>query len=183
MVRTQRELGGLTPRLSLWVTGMRENLPELPGVIDLAARIGVSEVYLQRLVFGFGRGEEAYELLARSEESIYDSAYRDQAEAFIAEAERRAERAWSQIPRSWCAKPAREYCRAPHDRGAMARLQPSAPTCIYHRAGHGTPMLHRSLHRRSVREHYARQLHLAEGGGGSMERGCLSLVSRPSLLL
>src|SRR5262245_36483192 len=129
MVRTQRARGVSSPRVSLWVTGMQENLPELPGVIDLAARIGVAEVYLQRMVFGFGRGEEAYELLARSEESIYDSACRDQAEAFIAEAERRAERAWSQIPRSWCAKPAREYCRAPHDRGAMARLQPSAPTC------------------------------------------------------
>src|SRR5215469_287638 len=34
MVRTERELGTLIPRLSLWVTGMRENLPELPGVID-----------------------------------------------------------------------------------------------------------------------------------------------------
>src|SRR5712691_5666943 len=38
MVRTQRELGVTTPRVSFWVTGMRENLHELPGVIDLAAR-------------------------------------------------------------------------------------------------------------------------------------------------
>jgi MoaA/NifB/PqqE/SkfB family radical SAM enzyme len=53
MVRTQRELGSSTPRLSLWVTGIRENLSELPDVIDLAARIGVGEVYLQRMVFGF----------------------------------------------------------------------------------------------------------------------------------
>jgi len=91
MVRTQRELGSSTPRLSLWVTGMRENLPELPGVIDLAARIGVEEVYLQRMVFGFsGDGVEFEKALARADESIYDSLYRPQAEAFIGEAERRA---------------------------------------------------------------------------------------------
>jgi MoaA/NifB/PqqE/SkfB family radical SAM enzyme len=89
MVCTQRELGVSTPRLSLWVTGMRENLPELPGVIDLAARIGVGEVYLQRMVFGFGD-----QGLARADQSIYkdgDTAYREQvAEAIIGEAERRA---------------------------------------------------------------------------------------------
>ena len=84
MVRTQRELGASTPRLSLWVTGMRENLPELPGVIDLAARIGVEEVYLQRMVFGFGDTA-----LAREDQSIYEG-YRTEAEAIIADAERRA---------------------------------------------------------------------------------------------
>src|SRR5260370_41360184 len=51
MVRTRRELNAANPRLSFWVTGMRDNLHELPGVIDLAARIGVEEVYLQRMVF------------------------------------------------------------------------------------------------------------------------------------
>src|SRR6266478_7776015 len=91
MVRTQRELGSSTPRLSLWVTGIRENLSELPDVIDLAARIGVAEVYLQRMVFGFsGDGVEFEKALARADESIYDSLYRPQAEAFIGEAERRA---------------------------------------------------------------------------------------------
>src|SRR3982074_2283631 len=83
--RTQGELGSSTPRLSLWVTGMRENLPELPGVIDLAARIGVEEVYLQRMVFGFSTDS-----MARADESIYDQQYRQQAEAIIDEAERRA---------------------------------------------------------------------------------------------
>lgn len=84
MVRTQHELGASTPRLSLWVTGMRENLGELPGVIDLAARIGVGEVYLQRLVFGFDDDS-----LASGDQNIY-AGYRQQAEALIAEAERRA---------------------------------------------------------------------------------------------
>jgi MoaA/NifB/PqqE/SkfB family radical SAM enzyme len=92
MVGTLAELGSSTPRLSLWVTGMRENLPELPGVIDLAARIGVEEVYLQRMVFGFlnSGGADFEKALARADESIYDRRYREQAEALIDEASRRA---------------------------------------------------------------------------------------------
>lgn len=84
MVRTKQRLGARTPHLSFWVTGMRENLPELPGVIDLAARIGVEEVYLQRMVFGFGQ-----QGLAKEEQSIFHG-YRAEAEAIIDDAERRA---------------------------------------------------------------------------------------------
>src|SRR5215471_1917592 len=39
------------PAVSLWFTAMRENLHELPALIDLAAENGVREVYLQRLVY------------------------------------------------------------------------------------------------------------------------------------
>jgi MoaA/NifB/PqqE/SkfB family radical SAM enzyme len=85
MVRTQHELGSSTPRLSFWVTGMRENLAELPGVIDLAARVGVEEVYLQRMVFGF-----ADDVLANADQNIYTN-YREEAEAIIADADQRAQ--------------------------------------------------------------------------------------------
>jgi len=84
MVRTKHERSASSPRLSFWVTGMRENLAELPAVIELAARIGVEEVYLQRMVFGFDDNA-----LACEDQSIYDG-YRDEAEAIIAEAERRS---------------------------------------------------------------------------------------------
>ena len=84
MVQTKRALSATTPRLSFWVTGMRENLSELPGVIDLAARIGVDEVYLQRMVFGFGEDG-----LANANQSIY-TGYRDEAALIIADAEQRA---------------------------------------------------------------------------------------------
>ena len=82
MVGTKRKLGATTPRLSFWVTGLRENLAELPGVVELAARIGVEEVYLQRLTY-WGEG------LAVAEQSVYRG-YHERAEAIIAEAERRA---------------------------------------------------------------------------------------------
>ena len=84
MVRTKRELHASNPRVSFWVTGMRDNLAELPDVVDLAARIGVEEVYLQRMVFGFDA-----DALARADQSIYDT-FRAEAERIIIEAERRA---------------------------------------------------------------------------------------------
>src|SRR5438309_1059796 len=37
MVRTRAELESPTPRISIWMTGLRENLSELPELIDLAA--------------------------------------------------------------------------------------------------------------------------------------------------
>lgn len=66
------------PRLSLWLTAMRDNLGELPALVDLAAEMGVPEVYVQRLVH-FDRG------LARAEQSLYRQ-LRAQEEAALAEA-------------------------------------------------------------------------------------------------
>ena len=85
LVRTRSSRAAQRPRISIWMTGLRDNLHELPDVIDLAARIGVDEVYLQRLVF-WGDG------LANADQSFYRDGWAE-AEAIIAEAERRAERA------------------------------------------------------------------------------------------
>jgi MoaA/NifB/PqqE/SkfB family radical SAM enzyme len=70
------------PRISFWLTAMHENLPELPMLVDLAAELGVQEVYAQRLVL-FEQG------MACSEQSPYGH-LRDQEEAALAEAARRA---------------------------------------------------------------------------------------------
>jgi MoaA/NifB/PqqE/SkfB family radical SAM enzyme len=86
MVRTRSSLGTRSPRISIWMTGLRENLRELPDVIDLAGRLGVDEVYLQRMVY-WGEG------LATSEQSIFypeAPAGQPDVEQIIAEAERRA---------------------------------------------------------------------------------------------
>jgi MoaA/NifB/PqqE/SkfB family radical SAM enzyme len=84
MVRTRASLGSATPYLSIWVTGMRDNLSELPEIVDLAGTLGVEEVYLQRLVF-WGEG------MATREHSIYVGC-RDEAERILDDAERRAAR-------------------------------------------------------------------------------------------
>src|SRR5205814_9015096 len=61
---------------------LRDNLKELPEVVDLAAELGVDEVYLQRLVF-WGEG------LATRNQSVFGDTS-DDFEQLVSEAERRA---------------------------------------------------------------------------------------------
>lgn len=58
------------PKLSFWYLGTRENISELPGFVRLAAALGITEVYLQRLVYF--QDHEGYGL-ARSEKTLMDS--------------------------------------------------------------------------------------------------------------
>ena len=77
----QAALGRTEPVVSLWLTGLKETVDQLPGFVRLAARIGVREVHLQRLVFdeaGFG--------LARPDSSLFEQT-RAEEEAVIAEAQ------------------------------------------------------------------------------------------------
>jgi MoaA/NifB/PqqE/SkfB family radical SAM enzyme len=59
-----REHGLARPRLSLWLTALRENLRQLPDLVRLAAEIGVPEVYVQRLVL-------THKGLAQAEQSLH----------------------------------------------------------------------------------------------------------------
>jgi len=47
----QRQWRAETPRVSIWMTGMRENVHELPALVRLAHEVGVREVYMQRMVY------------------------------------------------------------------------------------------------------------------------------------
>lgn len=77
----QSELKCATPRVSLWLTGLRETLAELPAFVRLAHEIGVFEVYLQRLVY-FPESQG----LARPESALFEQANAAE-EALIREAE------------------------------------------------------------------------------------------------
>jgi radical SAM protein with 4Fe4S-binding SPASM domain len=66
LVDLERTLDRATPRVSIWFTAMRLNLEELPAFVRLAEKIGVPEVYVQRLVF-YGQG------LAVQEQSLHRS--------------------------------------------------------------------------------------------------------------
>jgi radical SAM protein with 4Fe4S-binding SPASM domain len=50
-MQIQNDLNATTPRASIWMTGMQENVHELPDLLRLAAHMGVPEVYLQRMVY------------------------------------------------------------------------------------------------------------------------------------
>jgi MoaA/NifB/PqqE/SkfB family radical SAM enzyme len=80
-VRAFRELqereGKDRPRVSAWLTGLKETITELPAFVKVAAEIGVREVYLQRLVFfdsdaiGLARPDQALYEQMSSEESVH----------------------------------------------------------------------------------------------------------------
>jgi MoaA/NifB/PqqE/SkfB family radical SAM enzyme len=77
----KERLGAQTPRTSLWFTAMRENIEELPQLVEIAAGAGVPEVYVQRFIY-FGKG------LAREEQALFKRA-RERERELIAEAEAR----------------------------------------------------------------------------------------------
>ena len=66
--------GADRPRVSLWLTGLKETIAELPAFVELAAQIGVREVYLQRLVFF----EEHAIGLARPDQALYEQMTREE---------------------------------------------------------------------------------------------------------
>ena len=84
-VRAFRELqereGSRLPRVSAWLTGLKQTIEELPAFVRLVADIGVKEVYLQRMVFfdehaiGLARPDQAlFERLSREENAILEEA-------------------------------------------------------------------------------------------------------------
>jgi MoaA/NifB/PqqE/SkfB family radical SAM enzyme len=73
----QRREGHERPRVSAWLTGLRQTIEQLPEFVRVAAETGVKEIYLQRLVFfdkdaiGLATPDQAlFEQLTR-EESVY----------------------------------------------------------------------------------------------------------------
>lgn len=50
-VGMQKALNATTPRASIWMTGMKENIGELPALLRLASQMGIEEVYVQRMVY------------------------------------------------------------------------------------------------------------------------------------
>jgi MoaA/NifB/PqqE/SkfB family radical SAM enzyme len=68
--RLQRELNAPKPVVSLWLTGLRETVDQLPNFVRLAHSIGVREVYLQRLVFFDTPQHE--NSLARAESALFE---------------------------------------------------------------------------------------------------------------
>ena len=74
--------GATSPRLSCWMTLLRENACEAPALVRLAHATGITEVYIQRLVFTGGA-------LATTEHSLFGSAQHEELAA-LQKAERLA---------------------------------------------------------------------------------------------
>ncbi len=106
----KRRLGAEQPRTSLWFTAMRENLVELPALIEIAAQAEVPEVYVQRFIY-FGKG------LATEEQAVYRQA-RDQERELLAQAEARCEALGIRFAATGATTPA---VYVGHDEGSESR--------------------------------------------------------------
>ena len=71
----QEREGKERPRVSAWLTGLKETIAGLPAFVQLAAEIGVKEVYLQRLVF-FDHDAIGH---ARPDQTLYERMTREDA--------------------------------------------------------------------------------------------------------
>ena len=127
----QRALGADAPRVSLWLTGLKETVAQLPAFVDLAHSIDVAEVYLQRLVyFPDGQG------LASAEQALFERLDENE-EALIRQAEARAAELGIRFDASGATEPATSLRRA-HD-GRPWSLCTRPWTLMYFTA-HGTAL-------------------------------------------
>jgi MoaA/NifB/PqqE/SkfB family radical SAM enzyme len=123
------------PLVSLWLTGLKETIDQLPEFVRLAHRIGVSEVYLQRLVFmPDGQG------LARVESTLFEKLEGDESRR-IEEAAALAEELGVRFSASGATEPGTSLkrgaedqpwslCRRPWSLMYFSALGRAIPCCI-----------------------------------------------------
>ncbi len=108
-VALKKSLGATNPRLSLWLTGLKETMQQLPAFVRLAHDVGVPEVHLQRLVyFADGQG------LARPESSLFEAHAIEEAE-YLRQAEIVAAELGVNFDASGAAEPEASLKRAEND--------------------------------------------------------------------
>ena len=144
----QKQMSAATPRISLWLTGLKETVDQLPEFVRLAAQMGVTEVHLQRLVFdeiGYGKASAANSLFESTQEAerrVIEAAQEIARPLGVTldasgatepglSLKRQDDRAWAACRRPWSLMYSpRMDARCP----AASRLSPSVATAITHSA-------------------------------------------------
>ncbi len=143
----QRELNAPKPRVSLWLTGLRETVDQLPNFVRLAHSLGVTEVYLQRLAFFEDPVSE--NSLARAESALFEHTT-DREEALINEAESIAKQLGIMFSASGAVP------RRVHQNAAVRQPMVALPTPmvadVHHRQRPRPAMLHRPLQHEGIRQ-------------------------------
>jgi MoaA/NifB/PqqE/SkfB family radical SAM enzyme len=117
LLQTRDRSGSKTPLVSIWCVATQENLAEIPDLVRLAARLGVKEVYLQRMVY-FSKEKETQYGMAQDEQAIFGRKQADQ-EKIIAECEMLSQQLGVHLNASGA--------RDPRNSLAAARTAESAP--------------------------------------------------------
>ena len=126
------------PRVSLWLTGLKETIDQLEDFVRLAHDIDVAEVYLQRLVY-FPEGQG----LARPESALFAGG--DDAEGrLVRDAENLARELGIRFNASGATDPATSL--KPAGRGAALVAVPAPVDAdVFHRARPRAAVLHRAV--------------------------------------
>lgn len=85
LASARERLESITPHISIWCVATVENLAELPDLVRLAGRIGVPEVYVQRMVY-FADDPGRQFGMARAGMSVFGE-LQERPEAVLAECE------------------------------------------------------------------------------------------------
>jgi MoaA/NifB/PqqE/SkfB family radical SAM enzyme len=109
-----------TPLVSLWLTGLRETVSELPNFIRLARSLGIERVYLQRLVYW---EENCDSQMARPEQSLFRS-LRGEEEALVRSAENLARSLGISFEASGATTPSASLLGNAQDRPWSACMRP-----------------------------------------------------------
>jgi radical SAM protein with 4Fe4S-binding SPASM domain len=120
LIRMRNESRLSSPTVSAWMVGTKENIRDLPDMILLASRVGIDEVYLQRLVYpldGAGHGlasrenaisgshEEILEIVERSMALSHSLGVRPMASGLTNPSESLRSRSREQAPWRRCKRP------------------------------------------------------------------------------
>ena len=139
---TRQRLGASTPKVSLWITGMKTNVGDLPALVRKAAAMGIGEVYLQRLVYS-ERGK------ARADEALFHRADDGDMTA-IREAEALAAELGVALKGSGEASSAFESLDRQRRRPALPGLPPPVVADVRHGQRQRPAVLYRAVHRRAL---------------------------------
>ncbi len=168
----QQETKATRPRVSLWLTGLKETIDQLEAFVELAHRIGVREVYLQRLVyFAGGQG------LATPDQALFESLSATET-AHIEAAEATARRLGIDFNASGATEPGTSLTRRTGDQPWSLCRRPS-DAHVLHRPWPGHSLLHRAVLDARLRQFHPRQRDAGEPSG-DLERRALSAVPAPS---
>ena len=179
-VRAFRDLqereGHTKPRVSAWLTGLRETVEQLPDFVRVAATAGVKEVYLQRLVFF----EENAIGKARPDQTLHEQLSREEA-SYIDRAAEIAGSLGITFSASGACLGARYEPQAHRRWLPLVAMPPAMDGHVHHGEWPRITVLHRAVFPARLRELYTRRRHPAELAGNLAWSGISIIPARASL--
>ena len=168
----QEREGHATPRVSAWLTGLKETVADLPAFVRVAADIGIKEVYLQRLVFF---GDDAIGMAQARPGALRT------AEPRRGGRNRRGSGAGCRLrhdlQRVGGGVRAGPQPQAPGQPVALVAVPPAVDGHVLHRQRPGAALLHRAVLAARLRELHAGRRHPADPPA-DLERPGLSVLPR-----